>query len=513
MEKNKVYITPIELDDPEYSSPTLEDPTFTNTKWKMFRYENESALNTNTFHTFDNVFTHIKHYMEYQTEQLTGVTLLDVEIPQRDPAKIRKEQSPRELLSKSVLPRGIALFNPEGYIDPAVGIPTMTDLSRIGGGMTYAILNVRSVEPENHPDLFNWAKDISFTLNANPKWSSFTFTFNILVSDRPQAHEIYRIMKMAYPLNELHYIYAEKRKHSQYGMPEIIPYTVEAMIPPKIVNLMKKTFRIPVTEKENTKYSYDLLRILQGFSDNRIEYKVNGADRSFDFFTTYATPICLIPNDISFIDSQTNQLSYTGVHLEFNVMYLDLSMFRLNASLLYLNPDNPDNQVKGEQDLPVYTAPVSERIGALTVFNREEFQYEDSDRKVEIVNVPGTMIEERHTFMEVSLWDFILESDHFLEYVQWLDKRRDTHVFTEYFQAEIKRGKVIDGARHETIVGTDKGITIDYTTMTFQDRFGEADMHMYIVYYLNKEHFQVWKEEMGYTHRKNLSGVRNQYRL
>ena len=339
-----------------------------------------------------------------------------------------------------------------------------------------------------------------------PKYSSATIFWSVLVNEYPYALELIKQFKYHYPINETNPIYnGFVQLDRPIGKKIPKPYFVEAYIPRTLVNYMGNMFQLDD--------NMELAEILRHHSHNRIEYKVmSGASTAeyADFAVSYPSPIYLTPLSIDLIENQDNNLKYYGVKVEFKVDYMDLSTFRLSHSMLAINKDNPmlyrDGQrfVTSNNELgdyvPVYEANFTQMINGTTIWDYFTVEYTDED-------IESMWNEDNDKFDKVAityLSDLPLELP-VVAYIDYVTKSNCRLNRSAYFNIEVKRTKRKDG--DPWIVGTEAGFDIDYNKLKVIDKQGKEDDKVYMAIYINKDHFNKWATKMGYTTKQNITSI------
>lgn len=477
-------------------------------RWKLIKNEGVNVINLETLHSFELVFQHVKDRLEDITRNEYMVSLIDVEIPQADPSWTRTNYNPKDLLSSSILPRAVYMYDINSGLETIVDTPSMQRANRTLYSQKYTCCSVHQ-ERITTPDgeYFNYMRDIDFRIVAVPRYSSFTGFWSILVNEKPQAIELMRQLKWKFPLNESSELYAGKMtEDGPYGGRVYpIPFTTESYIPSKIMEFVANSLQLEDLDED--KRNEIILNVLRTYSENRIEYKANSGTGYNGFVVVYPTPVIITPMSIDIIDNADNHIKTYGVKFEFRIDYVDFPMFRFSSSMKCINKDNPmlikePTLTKyGRNGLaPVYEAPFKENINNTTILYHYEVSYSIDDIKSEID--PDSYKLKRYA--EINVYDLV-EDVRLKQYIKYIIKNRCKLNTKMFFNVEAK--KAFHQHNAEQIIGMEPNFKYDDVTTILKDVDGKVDDRIFIAIYINKEHFQKWLIKMGFTHMPNLSSV------
>lgn len=480
-------------------------------KWKLASYQNVAFKNMDRFHTFDSLFQHLKDRLTDITVNMYKLNLLDVEIPQADPAWTRTNYTMNQLSNSSKLPRAVLMYNIDASNEPFIDIPSMNRTNRMNWSMSYSFLNIRQ-HKLGRPDgeYFDYMKDIDMALVGTPKYASATIFWSLLVNERPRAVELLKSLKEDFPLNEQLPFYAGKRitDANKYGRFVPIPYGLETYVPDACIDRIRKTFQLTNDVEGNE----TLLYILNKWSTNRVEWKANSGTGQSGFAIIYSSPVFVMPTSIDLIDYPDNNTKTFGVKLEFQVNYIEFPISKLSCNLKLINKNNPilifDKEPKQNTEyayVQVNEAHFTEEINETTLYEDYiEVQYTEEDIKGDVVydEEAGESVIKKYAV--INIFDLLLDTN-IRAYVHYLYHSECINNLNAYFNIEAQANWKFKG--HIAEWGTNHNFKINYEKAEIYDDKGEPGRGCYIAIYVNKPHFNQWCIDNGFKPLPNLSAV------
>ena len=456
--------------------------------------------NTNTFHTFDNVFGHIVKHMETWVKRHTDLVLREIEIPQRLPEAQRTKDSYRKMLGRSIFPRATVMYNIDPNHEKYVDFANMDRFDRINGNPAMALLEVRRQHWKKNPgDFWDYMKDIDLLLFGSPKFQTASIFFSVLVNEEAKAYEIFEMMKYTFPLEVPKPIYYNKEEMDN-GSENIIPYTIETLLPDSLIHDLKVIFNI---QDEGTNGDLALLEILREHSKSQIDYRVDGGNRRRAFAIKYAAPITLIPKSIEEINLEENNVKTCGAKIEFLVNYPKFVMYGMTATMEKINTDCPTLQVDFDSDKDklthyqeIYQARFTQFTdNHLSLYNLVEVEYSKDDEKTDING---------HIYAAVDTIDTVCDNMIIAKYVEFLFECYDDDELKDLIYIECKR-RNLDNILEDYHPGMDADFRVNADYII--DLRGKEGRVIFVALYLKKEHYIRWQEENGYINRSNFSNV------
>ena len=457
--------------------------------------------NTNTFHTFDNVFGHVIKHMENWVKTHTDLNLIETEIVQRLPEAERTKSSLRKMLTRSVFPRATAMYNIDPSHEKFVDFANMDRFDRINGNPAINLLEIRRQHWKKNPgDLWDYMRDIDLLLFGSPKFQTASIFFSVLVNEEAKAYEVSEMMKYTWPLEVPKPIFSKKEELADNKNPLIIPYTLETLLPDSLIADLKVIFNI---SDKGTNGDLALLEILRQHGKDQIDYRVDGGNRRRVFAIKYAAPITLIPKSIEEINIEESNVKTCGTKIEFLVNYPKFPIYGMSATMEKINMDNPNFQAKFQTKenehvfyQEIYTALFAQFTdNKLSLYNMVEVEYSKED---EYIDNNGNI------YTSLDIIDTTCENMIMAKYVEFLYDCYNEDELKDLIYIECKR-RNLDDVKKDYKPGMDADFRI--TSEDIIDLRGKENRVVYIALYLNKEHFVRWQEENGYISRSNFSNV------
>ena len=480
-----------------------------NSLWRQPKYAHLTVNNLDTMVTMSTLFEHLKNHMQNFIENIYGLKLLEMEIPQSDAARQDSNSTLQERVDRRLVPRGILMYNIDINSDKLHEIATMSEQELSCRGIQYGILSVSERDrriPCPKPG-YSWSRDFNFSLVSLPRWTNFVGTFSVIVDTHQQATEIAKLIKATFPLSKNTAIYARKLIKEPKGDFIPCPYELEAVIPDRIITILKKlTGLTDIVE---------LLRFLQKHSDKTIAMPIDGGDRTRKMVCKYGTDVLLHSTSID-TDSykQDGRTHVYVVKWEFIVHYMELHSFKVQAT--YKEPnifnkniryeyykENPEKFTpKNAEPLPpigVTITPFSQEINGTTISEQWDFKYSDED---EVRITDGNILKDR--YMRLS-FDDLVSSEYTREYMhmilddpRFLDRSR-------YLNIEVQRIDSASIADYKHKPGNDYEIEIDYEKKEIRDKLSKPGDTVTTALYINKKWLNDWLIEKGVKAQKNMS--------
>lgn len=470
-------------------------------RFLRFKHDNKGSIATNLFHTFDKAFGIVVEHMNNMVRRYTDIELREVEIPQKSAVAQRNATNVKGELLRSILPRAVALYNLEDGIDEILEIPNTSQMHRLLGGPAVCLFSIKKKNHKYKHEGYYWGRDIDVTLIASPNHTSFMFYYSILVSERAMALELLKRFKFLFPNGVIKPIFAEIFENDGEE-PIIKPYTLEAIIPDKLIEILKSTFGITDT---GTDGDLELLKIIQEYSNDQVDYISDGTKRERAFSIKYSTHMNLRPTSIELIQRDYDNISTHGIKLGFTVDYIEFPAYNLVRSLEELNPDSKmlslEEHMKNHQNdfvagSEVYIAAFSENIDGLTILSKAKLTYDETDMiKVDLGNGKFKNIAKLDIVETVSETPLHKEYFNFI-YDCYPDSEVDKLIKVEAKRVERNR-KTLQEVGNETGFAFADGV--------LQDDLAEVGKSIYVAIYVNKKHMNDWMEAKGWRQESNLT--------
>lgn len=466
--------------------------------WKRFELKDCGSLNLNTLHTFDKVYGIVTDHMANIFKTQAHIDFRDIDRV-TNPSSVRFHDTPSEMLNRTLLPRAVSIYNLDTQPDVYYDIPSGYQLHRLGNTLTGTrLLTIRKKKIKVKDHDYDYMKDIDVMLIAPPRHSTATIMFSVLVSEDGMALELYKLSKFMFPLGIPKPIFYSKEKSNDGD--KIIPYYLETILPEKIVEGFKTTFNI---KDRGTDGDRELLQILQEHSDEQIDYIVDGGNRNRAFAIKYPSIITIIPQSIDMLTFDGSNTPTHGVKIELLVDYIDLPAYNLIASMDRLNTRNPDIFIEEYHDeyLKSYEeiniARFSDVVCGCTLKHIVRITYDDEDIR---------FTEDGYKYIEIDLLDLVCEDEEIKEYLNFLMNCYHDEERKCFMQFEVKR-LALNNEQAKSLeyrkAGNDPGITVNDTMMT--DITGKPNDQVYVALFIDKKHYNDWREKKGYITVSNLS--------
>ena len=480
-----------------------------NNLWREPKYAHLTVNNLDTMVTMSTVFEHLKNHMQNFIENIYGLKLLEMEIPQSDAARQDSNSTLQERVDRRLVPRGIMMYNVDVNADKLHEIASMTEAELSCRNMTYGILSVAEKDrrvPCPRPG-YSWSRDFNFSLVSLPRWTNMVTTFSVIVGTHQQATEIAKLIRATFPMSKNTAVYARKFIKEPKGDFIPIPYELEAVIPDRIIKILKK-----LTGLNDI---VELLRFLQKHSDKTIAMPIDGGDKTRKMVCKYGTDILLNTTSID-VDSykQDGRTHVYVVKWEFVVHYLELHAFKVQAT--YKEPnifnkniryeyykENPEKFAPANAEpLPpvaVTITPFSQEINGTTIAEQWDFKYAPED---EVKELDGNVLKSR--YMRLS-FDDLVASEYARNFMHMaLDDPRFLDR-SKYFNIEVQRlnSESIRDYKHQP--GNDYEIEIDYDKKEIRDKLSKSGDTVTVAVYVNKKRLNDWLIEQGIKTPKNMS--------
>ena len=474
-------------------------------EWKRNDYSNKGILNNRTIHTFDKVLNHVTQHItnilsDKNRPDSIGLNFVEVERVGTDSSSTRIKDSNRDLLNRRLFPRLIVNWNYDTSLEPRVVIPNLNDISRVNWASRVSLVGIR--EKRLNDSNYHHMKDIDLMIAGIPRFGIASMFFTVLLDEKLKAIELSKLLKMMFPIEYTKPLYAETVEFKNWKTPNVIkPYTIECMFPDKLVNELKNVFNIDYDKSvvNDTNSDLELLKILQNHSKEQIDYVVDGSERDRGFILKYESPINITPKAIEYGENEVGNIANYAIKLEFQVEWIEYSLFQLTSTYIRLNEDAPtkqigyglnDNDISGGVEIPL--AYFSETINDTTIIDRFKLEYAKED-----------IIEnENGGFAQINIYDLITE-EPMIEYLQYLERCVLTEDIPLYFNIECQRGERSKDIPHKN--GMDHGFIVDYDEFVVMDRYGKLGNKIFVAIYIHKNNYNDWLEKHGYRHTSNLS--------
>lgn len=484
---------------------TCKKTEFVDTKWKHYSYDHKGYINQNMFHTFDKAFSHVVSHMNNMVARFTDIKLREVEIPQADPASIKLKDSIKKYIERSILPRAVAMYNIESQQELMVDIPNTYMIHRVNGGPQVCMFSIKRKRMELNHEGYDYAKDVDIMLNAVPNHTSVSIFYSILVSEKAKAIELMKLFKFLFPLQIPKPIYAEKIDMGKYKQPQIIPYTLETLIPTEAIDRLKQAFSI---DDIGTAGDKQVLDIIQKHSQEQIDYLVDGGNRQRAFAIKYPCIMHIKPMAIDLIQTEYESTATHGIKIELLLDYIEFPVFNLRATMQRINTGSVKYDIKNNMDkfkdtmygmgeIPVVH--FSEEIDGLTILTKAEVTYIESDIKK---YRPSPDSEELASYAELDILDIMPETPLQREYLEF--------IYSCYRDDEIDKKIRVEAQRTNRVQGESQVLGNDDKDFFFsggilRDRRPELSTSIYVALYVDKKHYNDWLEKRGYRHESNLT--------
>lgn len=473
----------------------------TTQKYRMIKNENMGAYNLNTFFTFDDVFEIVSKYLKWKTEAYLNRELKNMEYPDRDKTHQLLNSSDKQLADKTILPRGILMYEINPMDDELVDIPTLNTHFDMNNGLTMELFGIRKSRLDSNVikelDVY---RDIDVSLYGNLTFTSALLFFTVLVDNRIEAIELQKQFKINFPIDNLHDIYKMIVKTDDTngntdntGVAteeiELIPNSIKTVVPNEIIDKLKLTFGLEtIPETDNT-----LEDILKHYSYSFITREVYGATRSPVWTTTYSCVPILVPKSIQMSNNVRNMKETSAVKIEFQLSYIEINGFKLKTKYKVLSSENKNNFIENkvsDRDFSfgVETLKLSPNLGNCVRTFELKLSYEKEDMKNnEMVLYLPDIVDSRDKYL-----------GKFMRYLQTSVIEEDS----KFYKVIVKHASA---QSIDTTINSSDGTYFSYDDLCVYDSRSKVDDKIYVVFYINNELYRKWKIDMGYEDRGNLS--------
>ncbi len=509
-------------------------------KYIPIKYQDRNVLNRDTSVTHVDVINILIEHFKNQVEHLLAKELAETELPDRNAGAIRTNQTKQDMLNKSLFPRSVLRTTYNVMQEPLVSIPTMEKINSLANAMRTNLFTIIHKNPISQPidplderpleeipvnQTFNFWKDIHLSVYGKPKYATYNLSYSILLSNRQEADDLAKLLKMFYPAGELVGVYQKyqdgfinkarldiAKKDYTEGKITLEEYyklmlhstkyadkgihshhELKVKLPEILINMLKDTFTTTSDE--------DLYNILESQSINPIIYDINGATREYNFSTKIRSPIFLQLENIDAGEYvKDGNTSLFVVRMEFLLHYFDIISFTPSASYQILNNNNILNYNNPDvPDVNTWMTGYYFQMGAKTVYETYWLEYEKEDYDA---NLDQTSVLIEDVILDEEMLDYI--NTYRVENYN-TGKESSPNNFP-YYDIQVKRD-VYDFKNDVTAndISTDPFITVDYLNLKIVDYKGKENQKIYIILMINKPLYNKFRIEKGYSKPRNLS--------